>query len=64
MAFAAGSERPSHRSLLLREDPGAECHCCPGSTNIASFVTEGGHRISDHFFNLTGMDDVVAKAVL
>jgi len=64
MAFAAGSERPSHRSLLLREDPGAECHCDSGSPNIAAFVTDGGGGITGRFFNLTGMDGVVAKAVL
>jgi hypothetical protein len=64
MASATGPEGPSHRSLLLREDPGAECHYCSGSTNIASFVTDGGGGITDHFFNLTGMDGVVAKAVL
>jgi hypothetical protein len=63
-AFTTGPEGPSHRSLLLREDPGAECHRRSGSANAASFVTDGGHRVSDYLLCLTGLDGVVAKAVL
>jgi hypothetical protein len=64
MAFTTGSEGPSHRSLLLRENSGVECHCRFGSANAASFVPGDGHKISDYYLYLTGMDGVVAKAVL
>jgi len=64
MAFTTGSEGPTHRSLLFREDSGVECHYRSGPANAASFVSDGEQKISDYFLYPTGMDGVVAKAVL